>query len=746
MLLNRLCLFLLASALPFVLSFRLFADPLAPKQALWMVAGGLLLARPALPLRIPVPLAGFMALAAAMSLASGAFPGALVPWLVGAACFIRAREEGGKSGFVLRYVRLTAGIATLVALYALSQSAWNSVFSSVKIINPFGERVLGTLGNPTFLADYLAGHLPLALTLAALSRGTGAWAGWSCSALAIAAAVVLSGSKGGQLASAVSLAVWVAVFWRAALSRFRLLAVPITAAAATLALLLLHPPSGQGALSRWTSSSERFSFTQRLGILAGSGRLLARSPVIGNGPGTFPVLFPRYAPPSLARTLGIALTVNHAHNDYAEVACDLGLVGLVLLLFVLFRPVVSPGPPCLRSGLLVSVVALAASMGTNFALFLPSSAFFLWTHSGLASSAGPVSGGKPPRLAAGPAGWLLVLLLGLTAGKELLANALLQLAQGSLNSSGNARAASLLQRAAVLTPLDRHVWQYLGRANELLGRNPEALDAYRTAQKLAPYTPMTSFNVARAARESWLSSRGRDPAALAASYGALRRVLDLDPYLFEARIWGGELALYSSDKGGAREFLVDVPPDTGELPPEMRRLRARLFRLEGRTREAADEEKAAKDMQIRLDVAQAEEALNAGKMDEAESLVRAVLRRAPTTVPAWDILGFITHRQGLLNEALSCYENMAKLAPNSLSAQLNLAIIALSRHDTARAARHVARAAAIAPDSLEVRLARARLLAFSGRTPEAEMEYKAILAKNPRHQLARIELAALLEK
>jgi hypothetical protein len=53
--------------------------------------------------------------------------------------------------------------------------------------------------------------------------------------------------------------------------------------------------------------------------------LIRDYPVFGAGAGSFEAVFPRYRPESIAETF------DHAHNDYAQIAAETGLVGLGLL-------------------------------------------------------------------------------------------------------------------------------------------------------------------------------------------------------------------------------------------------------------------------------------------------------------------------------------------------------------------------------------------------------------------------------
>ena len=93
-------------------------------------------------------------------------------------------------------------------------------------MNPFGDRILSTLGNPTFLADYLAMHLPLGLVLASAARTGRGFASWTLACVAMAAAIVLSGSKGGQLAALAAGAGWLLITLRHRTIAPRRFAVP----------------------------------------------------------------------------------------------------------------------------------------------------------------------------------------------------------------------------------------------------------------------------------------------------------------------------------------------------------------------------------------------------------------------------------------------------------------------------------------------------------------------------------------
>ena len=745
MLFNRLVLYWLAACLPLALSFRWAVDPLAPKAAAWLIGGGLLLAAsPALRWR-PWPLAVLVVLAAAGSLRGPATLWPLAPWLIGAAVYLRAREMGRETTSVDRYVRLTTSVAAAVAVNGLGQAVWNSVFTSVKLVNPFGARVLSTLGNPTFLADYLALHLPLALALSASAQSRRARIAWGACAAVIAATIVASGSKGGQLAALVAGGAWIALeARRRAWSRRTLLTG--AAAVAVAAVLLLHlVPSAGVSLSRWTSRSERFSFSQRIEILKGSAALLARSPLLGWGTGQFPVQFPRVQPLALSRTLGVTVSANHAHDDFVEIACDLGAIGLLLAVFVMFRGLVRLREGEQYGAIALGLVSMAVSMGTNFFVFLPSSAFFLWMHAGLL--AGTRSEPAPLKLPARgrTALRLLALFLALQAGRWLVATGYYHFGADCVDRGDGGNGAKWLDRAVRVEAGERHIWQYLGRAYELQRDWNRSLDAYTKALGLAPYHSIAWLNVGRIERERYRAFPLLRHGARDRAVKALLRAVEANPYVLEPRIWGGELAL---DAGSAREawrFLGDAPADIGRSA-DWHRLRARWLEGQGNRRAAALEREKMDAIESGLAIAEAERALDGGRVAEAEKLAREVTRRWPSFPGGWQTLGFILHGQGRAAEARECYMRVARLVPDSLTAQLNLAMIALNARQPAPAERYLNRALAMAPDNPDVHLGIARLRVQQGRLKEAEAEYRRVLAAVPGHPEAAAELGRLIAR
>ncbi len=105
-------------------------------------------------------------------------------------------------------------------------------------------------------------------------------------------------------------------------------------------------------------------------------------PILGSGPGTFNLLYPKYRDPRL-RTF-----MNATHNDYLQYAEEMGLFGLgsfILLLVLFFKKslnLIKTLPDrylrLLTIGFLVSVSAIAIHGLVDFNLQIPANALLFW--------------------------------------------------------------------------------------------------------------------------------------------------------------------------------------------------------------------------------------------------------------------------------------------------------------------------------------------------------------------------------
>lgn len=185
------------------------------------------------------------------------------------------------------------------------------------------QRIAGTVGgmfsNPNDLATTFGMLLPLAVVLLVVSRGPSRVLYGFCIVL-FGMATLITFSRGGFLSL---VAVAGVMLWK---FRRRHRAIPYVAAGMLVGVLFLGMPGGLGD-RLWTivkpDSDATGSAQERRDILKRGLLIAARHPITGIGLGTFHIQ---------------SINERRAHNSYLEIAAELGLMGLLAYLVLLFNP------------------------------------------------------------------------------------------------------------------------------------------------------------------------------------------------------------------------------------------------------------------------------------------------------------------------------------------------------------------------------------------------------------------------
>jgi len=243
-------------------------------------------------------------------------------------------------------------------------------------------RVFATLGNPDFVAAFLAGLLPLTFFLASEFRRQ-RWLLIGLAALQ-AGAILATGSR------APILALGAALLWTMGLRARRLAYVFGLSAVCIVTLAAVYSPA----------RDLRTTLRGRLYIWEVSASHLDEHLVLGLGPGGFAAAFPawetqhwRSTPDDRDRQF--AGVEDHAHNDYLEIFVDCGAVGLLgfLAVFVVFLRTVASQRKTARgpvlAGASAGVVALAAVALVDFPLMRPTEVFLFWSLMAISLLSGP---------------------------------------------------------------------------------------------------------------------------------------------------------------------------------------------------------------------------------------------------------------------------------------------------------------------------------------------------------------------
>jgi tetratricopeptide (TPR) repeat protein len=274
----------------------------------------------------------------------------------------------------LRHVVLAAaGGWAVVVLYGLAQYFGLDPFLWK---GSWGENVFSTIGNPEYLAAYLAVSSPFALMLTT-DESLPAPLRWVAGALsAVAGAVVaFTGERveaGIYLAVLAGFAITAYFRLRSAAARQTLYAAAAAAAVCLLSMAFLAPASSQFS-----------SDSAHVGVIRQSALKMARQAgLAGFGPGSFWVHYPKFrSPEQIVMHHRHNIETDHAGNELLEQWAEGGAVGALLwlalfaaVLYGAFRTAYSPQAGIYGYGLAFSVLgALAVSMvGLNIPRTLPS--------------------------------------------------------------------------------------------------------------------------------------------------------------------------------------------------------------------------------------------------------------------------------------------------------------------------------------------------------------------------------------
>ena len=274
--------------------------------------------------------------------------------LIAAEC---VRDEDARKKFAFALIVFGA----LYAFFALAQE----LTSNGKIFWVYTPRFHGSIYGSYVNHDHYAGLMemlvpfPLVVSMGHLLRG-GKRALVAFCAVLMASTIFLSGSRGGMLSFVLEIVLFAAL--TLVQRRNPRVALGLVAVCVLVLAFLVFLGKGQ-VLGRLGDLAPGI----RWNITKDCLRMFSHRPVLGWGLGTFPTVYPSY------RSFYTNLFVNEAHNDYAQLLVETGLLGFGLMLWFLI---------CLyRHGLPTSrrwefkwdgAVSLAALLGCTGILFIVS--------------------------------------------------------------------------------------------------------------------------------------------------------------------------------------------------------------------------------------------------------------------------------------------------------------------------------------------------------------------------------------
>ena len=309
------------------------------------------------------------------------------------------------------FIASLIALGTFEAFYGLVQylTGWQQIFAYVKRFDL--EEATGTYINRNHYAGFLEMILPFSLALVFYeyaklrgARGTRINVRnlipksalqklilYLCVSVVLCAALAFSRSRMGILAAASSVLV---IFALIVISRFHGRTSSLLAGAFVILSICLAIWIGPGPiLSRFQSVGDETSLAgqSRVSIWRDALPLIKNHPWLGTGLGTFPIAY------TGGQTAFLSQFVNHAHNDYLELASDLGIAAALLLFASIFFILARAIGTCLSGeqdfhgavalGCVGSILAILLHSFADFNLYMPANALLFSTILGLAVSA-----------------------------------------------------------------------------------------------------------------------------------------------------------------------------------------------------------------------------------------------------------------------------------------------------------------------------------------------------------------------
>ncbi len=436
---------------------------------------------------------------------------------------VRAQDRAALASALAGGALLAAGAALLAYLQAPAGSL-------------YGAALWGTFPTSNALAGYLLLGVFCAVGLASAARGRAGQWGWGLCGGLLAATLVGTRSRGGILAAGVGLLGYGIGAARLVPGRGRRMAALV--GAGLLAMVVgVALWEGPASLARWahlpsalTGATAEPSFRWRQLIYTWSLAMIRDHPLLGTGPGTFPLVLGQYQQVPY-------VTGRYAHNAWLQFAAETGIPFTLLLLagFVLsirrglrFLRAAAPDERPLVLGILSALLASAAHALLDFDWSLPAIALSiclllgtLWPAPGEGSGTAQAAAarGPTPRILQGAIAVVaaVAFLLGVTRsfalslqqeGRAALARGALEEAEGAfraarrlnpawyaprywlaevaLRQGRREKAVAEADRAARVNLADGDAHFQLGRMLRAAGRLTEAEAALRRAVALEP--------------------------------------------------------------------------------------------------------------------------------------------------------------------------------------------------------------------------------------------------------------------
>lgn len=302
----------------------------------------------------------------------------------GAVCFL-ITQTLTRTTHILKLTTAAVFYGTGMAMFAVLQSL-SSTGKLYWIRTPrFGGWIYGPYVNHNHYAGLMEMLLPIPLVFAfsRYANGRERWIAASAAAF-MGATIFLSGSRGGMIAFAVQVAVFLGFLFRekAASRGAFLMAAFLVIALASIAWI-----GGSEVTARLStiSASKHSDLGNdiRFQINRDTLHMFRQRPILGWGLGTFETVYPQF------RSFYTNLLVDKAHNDYLQLLAETGVIGFAIMLWFListFRralPKIRNWPSDINGAVtlsaIIGITGLLVHSFVDFNLEIPANALLFFT-------------------------------------------------------------------------------------------------------------------------------------------------------------------------------------------------------------------------------------------------------------------------------------------------------------------------------------------------------------------------------
>ncbi len=385
-------------------------------------------------------------------------------------------------------------------------------------VSNFTGRISSTLGNANFLAGYLILLIPVSMALFFVIKRPFYKIIYALNTVVLLTALFFTQTLNAWIGLALGGFVFIGLFavyipkYRKVLLVFSLLLLTV---AGTL-FFFFKPEEALGKIEK-IGQLETFAERGRWLMWRSAVEMLKEKPLTGFGAGTFRLHFTRVEAKLLGRPEfeGYAhIITKDAHNDYLQIGAELGLPGLLLLLFFILSVIIGALKTISKSngeiqiiniGLICSLLAFMVHMFFNFPFKLSPTATLFFVYLGLLASTNFFEEKKLTRRELRPvllSACLLVFLISVPLqfcafwanyklGRGIEAGgAVRQYGEGLIQARD-----SLLYSDLSGSTVDLRTHFYLGELHYKLRDYISAENEFRNEVVLNPYYPDASYNL-----------------------------------------------------------------------------------------------------------------------------------------------------------------------------------------------------------------------------------------------------------